>query len=83
MGVKQSFSKELEKAPACRITIEQQAFCAARLAGFLQGSNAAVVLKPSVYLTAGGWCVSHDRQEIRSGRPITEICSPTKNRCPR
>ena len=61
MGVEQSFLKELEKAAACRITIEQQDFSAVRLAGFLQGSNAVVVLKPSVYLTAGGWCVSHDR----------------------
>ena len=72
MGMEQSFSEELEKAAACQITIEQQDFSAARLARFLQGSNAAVVLKPYVYLTPGGWCVSHDHQETRSGRPITK-----------
>ena len=53
MGVEQYFSKKLEKAAACQITIEQQDFSAARLAGFLQGSNAAVVLKPYVYLIPG------------------------------
>ena len=54
MGMEQSFSEEFEKAAACQITIEQQDFSAARLARFLQGSNAAVVLKPYVYLTPGG-----------------------------
>ena len=53
MGMEQSFSEEFEKAAACQITIEQQDFSAARLARFLHGSNAAVVLKPYVYLTPG------------------------------
>ena len=48
-GVEQYFSEELEKAAACRITIEQQDFSAVRLAGFLQGSNAVVMLMSMQY----------------------------------
>ncbi len=57
-GVEEYFAEELEEIAACRINIYQKDFTPARLAGFLQDSNAVVMRMSMQYANGRDYAVS-------------------------
>lgn len=63
-GVEAYFSDELKEVAACRINIEQKDFSAARLGGFLQGSNVLVMKMSMLYSNGRDFAVSSVLESI-------------------